>query len=158
MRIAADIVAPMAARPQHRRAQDFKPGRVSGWPADAGEAAIVASRASYVPDGKHKDYPAPGGEWTYFRNSEGSKCPPIARDRWHELHTALRAAIRAGVVGGEFRGDFPARVWIYIGARLCEARLSNQETGQYHGFPLDYEEHHPSDPHALLELAPRITL
>lgn len=156
--ICADIITSMAARPQHRRAQDFKPGIVSGWPADAGDAAAVAERASYVPDGKHKDYPAPGGEWTYFRNSEGSKCPAIPSDRWADVHAALRAAILAGIVGGEFRGVFPSRVWIYLNGRLCEARLSNRETGQYHGFPLDYEEHHPADPHGLLGQAPRIEL
>lgn len=146
----------MATRPGHRRHQDFKPGTVTGWPPDAGDAAEVASRVSYVPDGKHKAYPAPNGEWSYFRSTEGTRCPPIPREGWPQVQDALRAAICAGVVGGQFRGAFPSRAWVYLNGRLCEARLSNQDAGQYHGFPLDYEEHHPADPDRRLQHAPRI--
>jgi len=45
-----------------------------------------------------------------------------------------------------------------VNERLHEARLSNQETGEYHGFPLDYRQNYPSDPHGFLDIAPRILI
>ena len=144
----------MAKRPTHRRAQDFKPGVITGWPKDADRQ--VAETARYIADGKHKDYPAPNGEWVLVRNSEGTKCPVLAPERWADLTKALQEALLRGVVGGGMRGAFPARAWVFLDERLCEARLSNEVLGEYHGFPLDYEEHSPSDPEGHLGLAPRI--
>lgn len=146
----------MARRPTHRRAQDIKPGRVAGWPADRGDPRDIAQRVGYLPDGKHKDYPAPNGEWDHVRSSEGTKCARVLPEHQITIVEALQEAIVAGVVSEEFRGDFPARIWAYVDNRLHEARLSNQEQGQYHGFPLDYEEHFPADPDDRLAGAPRV--
>ena len=148
----------MARRARQRGAQDIKRGVVTGWPPGFDPSA-VAQRASYRPDGKHKHYPAPNGEWDYRFRAEGTTCPKIEPTRWPSLQEALQAAIHDGVVlYDELRGEFPARAWVYLDDRLCEARLSNPETGEYHGFPLDYEEHFPRDPHDLLRLAPRVSL
>ena len=58
----------------------------------------------------------------------------------------------------EFRGDFPSRAWVYINGVLHEARLTNQAIGEYHGFPLEYDEQFPEDPHDLLRNAPRVDI
>ncbi len=148
----------MPAPPRHRRAKDFKPGRIAGWPVARPDQTSVAHRVSYVADAKHKDHPAPNGEWQLGGNSDGEKCPLIPPEIWPKIQEALREAVAAGVVDERFRGVFPARLWVYVNDTLHEARLSNQETGEYHGFPLDYRQNHPMDPHDLLRLAPRIRI
>jgi hypothetical protein len=70
----------------------------------------------------------------------------------------LQLAIAAPCVDEEFRGDFPARTWAYVNGVLHEARLSNKERGEYHAFPLEYEEQKPEDPHNLLIHAPHVTI
>jgi hypothetical protein len=74
------------------------------------------------------------------------------------LQRVLRRAINAGCVDVEFRGDFPSRAWAFINDTLHEARLTNQQTGEYHGFPIDYEEQYPLDPHDILRTAPRVQI
>lgn len=146
----------MKSRPQERRPKDFKPGRVTGWRAGVDRAAL-ARRVRYVPDGKHKDYPSPDGEWTLCTRPEGTRCPQIERRHWPRLRDILRTAAEAGIVQFQ-EGDaseFPARVWAFIDGKLFEARRSNAESGIYHGFPLDHEQHYPKDPHGLLSTAPR---
>lgn len=146
----------MAAPPSYRRPKDFKPGRIGGWPSERSNQGEIAKRVSYVADAKHKDHPAPNGEWQLGGNSDGEKCEYIRPEVWPELGALLRAAVEAGVVDAKFRGDFPARLWVYVNDKLHEARLSNQETGEYHGFPLDYRQNYPMDPGDRLHLAPRI--
>ncbi len=146
----------MAKRPTYsRRPQDFRPGRVAAWPEERGDPEAIARRVRYLPDGKHKDYPASNGEWEHVTSSEGTKCARFLPEHHEAVEDTLREAIIAGVVSQKFRGDFPARVWAYINGTLHEARLSNQDQGMYHGFPLDYEEHFPADPEHRLEFAPR---
>lgn len=118
----------------------------------------MAQRVSYLPDGKHKDYPAPNGEWTLGANSEGTKCLRVKPTQWIKISEALRAAIAAGVIDVLRRGGFPSRAWAFVNGKLHEARLSNVESGAYHAFPLDYEENWPLDPGGRLDLAPRIEL
>jgi len=57
----------MPMPPSHRRAKDFKPGRIAGWPPDRHNRQEVAQRVCYVADAKHKDHPAPHGEWQLGR-------------------------------------------------------------------------------------------
>ena len=47
---------------------------------------------------------------------------------------------------------------MYINSVLHEARLTNQAIGEYHGFPLEYDERFPEDPHELLRNAPRVAI
>jgi len=113
----------------------------------------------YAADGKHKDYPAPSGEWDYRFRAEGTKCPRIPESQWPQLTEALREAFQAGVVQWDDRcATFPVRAWIRVDRRLCEARLTNRCAGEYHGFPLNYEEHYPSDPDDRLVNAPEVLL
>ncbi len=153
------IIAAMATPPRQRRPQDFKPGRITGWPAGWSEERVqeLALGACYKADGKHKDYPSPGGEWDYVFRAEGTKCPKLSSSVWPRLQDGLRDALIAGVVQWDDRCvTYPARAWIRLDGRLCEARLTNDVRGEYHGFPLDYEEHHPRDPAGLLERAPTV--
>jgi hypothetical protein len=66
----------------------------------------------------------------------------------------LRRAIVAGCVD-EFKKDFPSRVWAFINDTLHEARLHNEQLGEYHGFPLEFAEQWPDDPNGILGNAPR---
>lgn len=151
----------MAPPPKHQRPpKDFKPGRVVGWPAHihAEDAKATAQRVSYCPDGKHKDYPAPNGEWTLGANSEGTKCLMVKPEQWGTVRETLRAAVEAGVIDVLRKGGFPSRTWAFINGKLHEARISNDESGWYHAFPLDYEVNWPKDPDGRLAHAPRIEL
>ncbi|MCB9739737.1 MAG: hypothetical protein H6747_10755 [Deltaproteobacteria bacterium] len=147
----------MVKRARHtRQANESEPGKIGLWPQTAPRPEAVAERASYVPSGAHKNYPAPG--WNYNPRTDATKCRVIAKENWPKIVNGLRAAIRAEVVDDHFRGDFPSRAWLYIDGVLHEMRLSNQVTGEYHGFPLDDPAHFPNDPHDRLKLAPRIAL
>lgn len=149
----------MAKRPNYQRApDDFRPGIVAPWPQDKAEPATVAARVKYIPSGEHKTYPSRKRLWTFDHRSHKAKCDHFAGDPWPELKATLQRAIETPVVSAEFRGEFPSRVWAYVNGILHEARLSNQQRGEYHGFPLEYPEQFPIDPHDLLRFAPRVTL
>lgn len=150
----------MLKRPKFRREPgDFKPGIVAPWPSDKPDADSVASRVSYRASGEHKDHPSPTGGWTFCPSkSDKAKCARIAEADWPAVLEGLRAAIRCGCVSRDFRGDFPSRAWAFVNGALHEARLTNEDSGEYHGFPLEYEEQHPKDPCELLGNAPHVTL
>lgn len=145
----------MVARPTYRREQDFKRGTLAGYPP-AADLHALAARVRYLPDGKHKSYP--NEAWDFVPNSDGTRCQHIPPEAWARLNVALHDAFIAGAVDVARRGEFPSRAWVFLNDVLHEARLSNQVTGEYHGFPLDYEEHYPHDPYGRLPFAPRIIL
>ena len=121
--------------------------------------AQVADRAHYRANGEHKSYPSTQGLWTWVpAKVDKTKCARYAEADWPKLTEALRAAIRAPCVHREFRGDFPARAWAYVNGDLHEARLSNEGNGEYHAFPVLYEEQWPDDPKDLLRNAPYVTI
>ena len=91
------------------------------------------------------------------QKADKAKCARFARTEWHRLQEVLRQAISASCVDGEFRGDFPARAWAFINDVLHEARLSNRGNGEYHGFPLEYQEQWPDDPNDLLRQSEETT-
>ncbi len=91
------------------------------------------------------------------RKADKAKCERFAPADWPRLEETLQAAVRTGCVD-EFRGNFPSRAWAFINGVLHEARLTNQANGEYHGFPLEYEEQRPDDPHDLLRNAPRVEI
>ena len=45
-----------------------------------------------------------------------------------------------GCVSRDFRGIFPSRAWAFVNGILHEARLTNEVSGEYHGFPIQYED------------------
>ena len=129
------------------------------WPADKPPAQEVEKRVHYRANGEHKNYPSATGLWTFVQSkADKAKCAKLGESEWGILLETLRAALRASCVHQEFRGDFPARVWAFVNGTLHEARLSNQSTGEYHGFPLEYGEQWPDDPEGLLRNAPRVAI
>ena len=53
-----------------------------------------------------------------------------------EMTRWLRAAIASGCVGAPWEGRFPRYAWHRRGDVWYEARLVNQELGQYKGYAL----------------------
>lgn len=106
-------------------------------PAPAGtDLADVAGRATYIGSPEHKSYPSFAG--LPRLRSDASKCDPLFKDP-HLLTGWLRASIRSGTFGS-WEGSFPKYVW-FVDKGICyEARLSNRENGDYHGYPLMLEE------------------
>ncbi len=149
----------MAKRPKYQRPKkDFKPGKLGLPPSDVPELGVIADRVRYVPSGEHKNYPSEAGAWTIGHKVDKAKCDRFVATEWEQIRRVLQDAIRRGCIDVEFRGTFPARAWAYINDTLHEARLSNEMSGAYHGFPLEYAEHFPEDPEGLLRNAPRVTI
>jgi hypothetical protein len=145
----------MGKRSGYRRApDDFKPGKVIAWEADAPTRERLATRVRYSGNGAHKTYTSPTGEWIPSLRRGKAACWRFHQNDWPRLVTLLRAAIVAGCVA-EFKNEFPSRVWAYINDTLHEARLHNEQAGEYHGFPLEFAEQMPADPNGLLRNAPR---
>ncbi|MGH3160025.1 MAG: hypothetical protein ACRDNF_26085 [Streptosporangiaceae bacterium] len=68
--------------------------------------------------------------------SSASKCDPSLADP-EALTCWLRSAISSGRVGELWEGDFPRYAWHRHEGVTYEARLVNQELGQYKGYPLE---------------------
>jgi hypothetical protein len=137
-----------------RSPDDFKPGRLIGWEADATTRARIAQMVRYRGNGAHKTYPAPNGEWTPALRRGKAACWVFDQNDWRRLEQLLRRAIIAGCVA-DLRNGFPSRAWAFVNNILHEARLHNDQVGEYHGFPLEYREQWPIDPDGLLRNAPR---
>jgi hypothetical protein len=142
----------MARRPKYERG--IKPGRIIDWPDGVGTPDEVARRVTYTGNSVHKSYPSPAGPPA--RRADKAKCDTYAPEQWPRLLDALRTAIRAGFVS-DFRGAFPARAWVWINDVLHEARLTEEGTGDYHGFPLNDPRHYP-EPFNRVEAAPRVQI
>ncbi len=88
--------------------------------------------------------------------ADKAKCDQYAEEHWPRLLDVLRRAIRARCVS-DFRGAFPDRVWAWINGVLHEARLTNEGTGDYHGFPIIDLRQYP-EPIDRIEAEPRVDL
>jgi hypothetical protein len=97
----------------------------------------LASLATYIGSAEHKDFVSPAGPPRL--RSDATKCP---QDLSFEVIVGwLREALESGDVGGPWQGrPFPQLAWKRIGDTVYEARLSNNEQGWYHGYPLDRTE------------------
>jgi len=140
----------MARRPKFQRT--ISRGRICAWPDGALTPEEVAARVTYTGSALHKTYPSPAGPPAL--RADEAKCDVYEEAAWPRLLDALRQSIRARCVG-EFRGDFPSRVWVWINGVLHEARLTGQ--GDYHGFTLDDPSQYPR-PETLLENAARVEI
>lgn len=109
---------------------------------------------TYTGNPIHKSYPSPAGPPAL--RADEAKCDQYAREDWHKLLSALRDAIQARCVGS-FRGAFPSRAWVWINGVLHEARLTNEATGDYHGFPINDPRQYP-EPLDRVEAAPRVEI
>jgi hypothetical protein len=150
------MIARMGNRSGYQRqAVDIKPGRIEAWEATDEQRSEIAAKVRYRGNGAHKTYTSPTKEWEPSLRKGKSVCWQFSHADWPKLVALLRQAIIAGCVHAEFKGEFPTRVWAFINGKLHEARLHNSLLGEYHGFPLEYQEHYPSDPHEVLKGAPR---
>ena len=93
----------------------------------------LANRANYVGSPEHKSVPSFAGAPRL--RSDASKCDPTL-GTVAELTAWLRAALIDGRVGAPWEGDFPRYIWSHIDNQWYEARLVNQELGQYKGYPI----------------------
>ena len=142
----------MARRPKYQRG--IKRGRIIDWPVGVGTPDDVARRVTYTGNSVHKSYPSPAGPPAY--RADKAKCDRFAPEQWPRLLDALEAAIRAGFVS-DFSGPFPDRAWVWINDVLHEARLTNEGTGDYHGFPVNDSRQFPEPVHRV-EAAPRVQI
>lgn len=142
----------MAKRPTHSRVG--KQSEIVDWPADIGPSNILAQLVTFTGNPQHKTYPTPAGPPAL--KADKAKCWRFPEENWPDLLDALRRAIRAECIG-YFRGRFPSRAWVWINDVLHEARLTNPETGDYHGFPLNDSRDYPR-PSKHLERAPRVQI
>lgn len=143
----------VAKRPRHKH--EIKIGRMCKWPANGpnpDEVASKASKVTYTGSPQHKTYPSPAGAPAL--KADKAKCDKFRQSDWPKLLEVLRSGIKAKCVG-EFRGEFPSRVWVWINNVLHEARLT--AGGDYHGFPIDDPRQYP-EPNSELEIAPRVSI
>jgi hypothetical protein len=138
-----------------------QPGRIDEWPVGYPPLEDVALKAVYCGSGKHKTYTAPNHEWepVWSGDADVGRCDKYREDEWHRISTTLKDAIRSGCVQVDVNiPEFPTRVWAYVNDVLHEARLTNQSTGEYHGFPLRKGTKGPMDRYSKLKEAPRVTI
>lgn len=124
----------MIQKPGFQLPHGIKRGRICDWPEDAASPSEIADQVTYGGNAMHKTYPSPAGPPAF--RSDKAKCDHYAIADWPRLLDALKLAIRSGCVGSP-EGQFPARAWVWINHVLHEARLTNAQTGEYHGFPVD---------------------
>ena len=142
----------MARRPSYRHG--IKRADICDWPEGVGTPEVVAARVTYTGSPKHKTYQSPAG--APAQRADAAKCARFSEANWPRLGVALRMAIREGCVSS-FRGAFPYRAWVWINDVLHEARLTNKDVGDYHGFPIDDPRQYP-EPADRLEAAPRVEI
>lgn len=126
----AHVRSPGRKRPQMRKVAE-------GISRDA--LAGCAARVRYVGSPEHKTFPSFAGKMQ--ARSDANKCPTRLKDP--DLITAwLAEAVRRGNVSAAFDGDFPRYVWALPEGEdvWYEARLTNQEAGEYKGYPLNFDQ------------------
>lgn len=98
--------------------------------------AACAAQVRYVGSPEHKTFPTFAGRMQ--ARSDATKCPTHLRDP-DVISGWLADAIRQGNVSAAFDGGFPRYVWALPQGESSwyEARLTNQELGEYKGYPLD---------------------
>lgn len=121
--------APRRKRPLRRRVTP---------PDPQVDMAAIAERVSYVGSAEHKDAPSFAGRQS--PRKDASICDRELSQDIELVTNWLRTAIRRGVIGGMFEGDFPRYVWHREGDTIYEARLVNRTNGEYKGYPLNKTE------------------
>lgn len=142
----------MSGRPAHRN-RGIKLGKLGNWPLDADLPDAVASRVTYSGDPVHKTYRSRNRAAAWRPGRDKTQCDSFDDTQWPDLQKLLEAAIRTEYVSEDFEGGFPKRAWAWVNGVLHEARLTNQENGGYHGFPIDNEAQYP-EPRNRLRNAP----
>lgn len=148
----------MSKIPKQRDSQVGKPGRIDPWPSERRTLEEIADSAYYRANGKHKNYYPANGEWIPARRGNAALCDKYPEDRWTDLSEVLKEAIRAGCVQIDSASEYPVRVWAFIDNTLHEARRTNPEGSEYHGFPLVHKSSWPIDRQKKLEVTPRVNI
>lgn len=124
-------------RPDHQRRKPHVRRVVP--PPGGVDLGMLADRATYGGSPKHKDIPSFAGAVPRPR-VDASICPrELTRDR-DRVQRWLRDAIFRGNAGS-WAGEFPSPVWHKEGDVTYEAHLTRPNAGEYHGYPLEPEEH-----------------
>ena len=90
-------------------------------------------KVRYIGSALHKSQNNPFGIPPALR-SDASRCPneitPQQAQGW------LQKAFQTGTVSKTLEGNYPSKAWAREGDRYWEARLSNREQGEYHGYQI----------------------
>lgn len=99
------------------------------------DLAALASVARYTASSDHK------GAGHRFKGTQSglrtdaTECPTNLGQK--QVESWLRAAIAAGDVGGIWEPDtYPQLVWKRVDGLVFEGRVSNRDSGWYHGYPI----------------------
>jgi hypothetical protein len=105
-------------------------------PIPASEALeALAKRVRYIGSPEHKRHPSFAGPPAPKNTS--TLCDPRFANQQDLLTHWLQEAIRRGMIGKKWDGDFPRNVWLRQDGVVYEARLVNQVSGEYKGWPLE---------------------
>ena len=107
-------------------------------PPDGVALAQVAERAHYVGSPEHKRSPSFAGRLA--PRSDASICDPSLSNQQTRVQSWLRAALRIGNCGGPWENGYPRYVWHKEDALAYEARLTNQASGEYKGYPIHLDQ------------------
>lgn len=121
-------------RAPHRKRPRLRSRSKSVTPARLDQCAEVAR---YVGSPEHKTYPSFAGAPKL--RSDATPCPTHLKDA-DVLTQWLRQALRQGNIGEPICGGFPRYVWVVRDGQWFEAMLTNQELGQYKGYPIRSDE------------------
>lgn len=102
---------------------------------DAAVLDALANRVIYVGSPEHKRHPSFAGPPAPKATS--TLCDPRFANLQGMMTEWLREGIRLGQVSRKWDGDFPRNVWVRKEGVVYEARLVNQGSGEYKGWPLE---------------------
>lgn len=105
---------------------------------DAEARQQLAGKVRYVGSAEHKRHPSFAGPPA--PRATASLCDPSFANQQEMLTRWLREAIEQGQFSRNWDGDFPRNAWIRKDGIVYEARLVNQGSGEYKGWPLEQEE------------------
>lgn len=125
---STQVQAPKRKRPRRRE-------RIE--PPTGIDLKEFAARAHYTGSQEHKRHPSSAGPPRL--RSDATPCPPHLRDM-DQLTTWLRQGLANGDIGAPWKGDFPRYVWFRQDDDCYEGYLTNQELGEYKGYPLKPDE------------------
>ena len=107
-------------------------------PPSGVDLVSVAAKTVYVGSPEHKDCLSFAGQPR--PRSDASICDRNLAWKQSELTEWLREGIRNGLTGHPWEGGFPRYAWCKKDGVGYEARLVNQGTGEYKGYPLTEDE------------------
>lgn len=102
---------------------------------DVDQLARIAAQVSYVGSVEHKDTPSFAGTPPRPR-PDATLCDRSLARQQADITAWLREAVRKGVIGPPWEGDYPRYAWYKSGDVVYEARLVNRAQGTYKGYGL----------------------